>query len=86
MPEIRKPSKLRFQKLLFVPFCLLVVILGWRLIDLFDEAINGFTKMSYGKFGLEGYDALIAQSVIIVILLLLVYQMRKWHTFRDSEE
>jgi len=83
MPENRKSSTLRFQKFLFVLFYLLVLTLIWRLVDLFDEAIHGAIKMSLGKYGLEGYDALVAQSLIIGILLLLVYQMRKWHTFRD---
>lgn len=83
MPENRKSSTLRFQKLLFALFYLLLLTLIWRLIDLFDEALNGATKMSFGKYGLEGPDALIAQSVIIGILLLLVYQIKKWHTSRD---
>ena len=52
-------------------------------MDLFDEAINGAAKMSLGKYGLEGYDALIAQLVIIGILLLLVYQIKKWHASLD---
>ena len=83
MPDNRKSSTLRFQKLLFALFYLLLLTLIWRLIDFFDEALNGATKMSFGKYGLEGPDALIAQSVIIGILLLLVYQLKKWHTSRD---
>jgi hypothetical protein len=83
MPENRKSSTLRFEKIVFALFYLLLLTLIWRVIDFFDEALNGATKMSLGKYGLEGPDALIAQSVIIGILLLLVYQIKKWHAFRD---
>lgn len=38
--------------------------------------------MSLGKYGLEGHDALIAQSVIIGILLLMVFQIRKSRAYR----
>ena len=83
MPENKKPSTLRRQKIQFALFYILLLTLVWRLIDFFDEAISGATKMSLGKWGLEGYDALLAQSVIIGILLLLVCQTRKSHTSRD---
>jgi len=83
MSENKKPYSLQRQKMQFVSFYILLLTLVWRLIDLFDEAINGATKMSLGKWGLEGYDALLAQSVIIGILLQLVFQMRKSHISRD---
>ena len=82
MPENKKPSTLRRQKIQFVLFYILLLTLVWRLIDFFDEAISGVIKMSLGKWGLEGYDALLAQSVIIGILLQLVFQMRKSHISR----
>ena len=83
MPENRKPSALRVKYFLFALFYILLLTLAWRLIDFFDEVISGATKMSLGSFGLEGYDALVAQSVIICTLLLLVYKVRKWHTHCD---
>ena len=83
MSENEKSSAVRFQKLLFAVFYALLLTLIWRLIDFFDEVISGSTKMSLGKYGLEGYDALIAQSVIIVILLLLICQMRKSYSYRN---
>ena len=83
MSENKKPYSLQRQKMQFVSFYILLLTLVWRLIDLFDEAINGATKMSLGKWGLEGYDALLAQSVIIGILLQLVFQIRKSHISRD---
>ena len=84
MPENKKPFTLRRQKIQLALFYILLLTLVWRLIDFFDEAINGATKMSLGKWGLEGYDALLAQSVIIGILLQLVFQMRKPHISRDT--
>ena len=83
MSENKKPYSLQRQKMQFVSFYILLLTLVWRLIDLFDEAINGATKMSLGKWGLEGYDALLTQSVIIGILLQLVFQIRKSHISRD---
>jgi hypothetical protein len=61
-----------------VPKALATLI--WRVVDFLDELMSGATKMSLGKYMLEGHDALILQLVIINILLLLVYQMKKWHT------
>lgn len=86
MPENKKPSTLRPQKIQFVLFYILLLTLVWRLIDFLEEAISGVIKMSLGKWGLEGYDALLAQSVIIGILLHLAFQMRKSHTSRDPGE
>ena len=83
MPENKKPQIWVRQKMQFVLFYILLLMLVWRLIDFFDEALNGASKMSLGKWGLEGYDALLAQSVIIGILLQLVFQMRKPHISRD---
>lgn len=80
MPEHRKLSTLRYRQILFALFHILLLTLIWRLVDFLDELMSGATKMSLGNYGLEGYDALIAQSVIIGILLLLVYQMKKWRT------
>ena len=79
----RKTSTVRLQKRLLAVFYALLLTLIWRLIDFFDELLSGSTKMSLGKYGLEGYDALIAQSVIIGILLLLVFQIRKSHSYRN---
>ena len=83
MPENKKPQIWVRQKMQFVLFYILLLMLVWRLIDFFDEALNGASKMSLGKWGLEGYDALLAQSVIIGILLQLVFQMRKSHAYRN---
>ena len=86
MSENKKPYSLQRQKMQFVSFYILLLTLVWRLIDFFDEAISGATKMSLGKWGLEGYDALLAQSVIIGILLQLVFQMSKSHTSRGTDQ
>jgi uncharacterized membrane protein YedE/YeeE len=70
----------RYRQILFALFHILLLTLIWRLVDFLDELMSGATKMSLGKYMLEGRDALILQSVIIGILWLLVYQMKKWHT------
>lgn len=49
--------------------CLSVVTLLWRLLDFFDEAIAGSVKMSLGPLLITGFNAVIAQIVIITILL-----------------
>ena len=56
----------------------LQVMLLWRLADFIDELVSGSLKMSLGKYMLVGLDALVVQSLIISILLLLAYSLNKW--------
>ncbi|MEH6517203.1 MAG: hypothetical protein V7742_10985 [Halioglobus sp.] len=77
MLETQASSASRFPKIQFVLFSMLLLTLVWRIMDFFDEVISGTTKMNLGDWGLEGYDALIAQLAIIGILLLLVIRVRK---------
>ena len=53
-------------------------MLLWRLADFIDELVSGSLKMSLGKYMLVGLDALVVQSLIISILLLLAYSLNKW--------
>jgi hypothetical protein len=70
----------RYRQIHFALFPILLSTLIWRVVDFLDELMSGATKMSLGKYMLEGHNALILQLVIINILLLLLYQMKKWHT------
>jgi len=83
MPGHLKISTSRYRQILFALFHILVLTLIWRLVDFFDEVMSGAVKMSLGKYMLEGRDALILQSLIIGILLLLAYRIKKRHTSRE---
>jgi hypothetical protein len=83
MPVHLKISVSRYRKILFALFHTLVLTLIWRLVDFFDEVMSGVVKMSLGDYMLEGRDALILQSLIIGILLLLAYRIKKRQTSRE---
>ncbi len=68
-------------RLLAIFFYTSVIIFMWRIADLTEELITDNAKMSFGDFGLEGAQAIIAQSIIILIFLLFIYQIRKWRSY-----
>jgi len=53
----------------FCILCLSITALLWRLLDFFEEAINGSVKMSLGPLLITGHNAAIMQIAIITVLL-----------------
>jgi len=72
----------RNRQISFALFIALQLALFWRLADFVDEFSSGALKMSLGSYLVEGFYALVAQALIIVILLLITYRMRVWHSCR----
>lgn len=53
------------------------VVLSWRLIDHFDEAFNGGFHMTRGGMALWGVNAEVAQLVIILGCIALLWAVAK---------